>query len=209
MKKGLFISFEGIDGCGKSTQAWKTAKYLADKSKYNHIIVTREPYSDTKIRKALQSEADPYASAMELANKFVNDRKLHVMDLIEPNLAKGYHVISDRYAFSTFAYQQTQGIALSELIKMHNGLPHPDQTFLVDVPVEVAIERMKNDKSRNTEQKFEKDRFFIEKLRKNYLALCQLNYHIDIIEGTKSIEDIFEKQIKPKIDDIWANYEKA
>jgi dTMP kinase len=204
--KGLFISFEGIDGCGKSTQLWKTAKYLFDKSKYNQVIATREPYSDKEIRKKLQAESDPYSQAIELANRFVNDRKLHVKELINPALEKGYHVISDRYALSTFAYQQAQGIALKELIKMHENLPVPDVTFIVDVPAEVAIERMKKDEIRHAEQKFEKNIEFIKKLRENYLKLKNelKNYNIYVIDGTKSISEIFDCQIKPVIDKIWA-----
>jgi dTMP kinase len=243
MMKGLFITFEGIDGCGKSTQLWKTAKYIFDKNKHNHVIATREPYSDKEIRKILQAESDPYSQAVELTKRYVEDRKLHVKELINPALEKGHHVISDRYSLSTFAYQQTQGIPLKELIKMHDGLPVPDAVFIVDVPVEVAIERMKNDGARQTEQKFEKDIEFIRKLRENYLKLKDelkdyntkktgevfrvLEIHqnspaqknckqfsvlrnesisdIFIIDGTKSISEIFDCQIKPIIDILWAD----
>ena len=203
--KGLIIAFEGIDGCGKSTQVWKTAKYLFDKSKYNHVIVTREPYSDKEIRKILHAESDPYSRAIELTKRYVEDRKLHVRELINPALEKCHHVISDRYSLSTFAYQQTQGIPLKELIKMHENLPIPDVTFIVDVPAEVAIERMKKDEIRQTEQKFEKNIEFIKKLRENYLKLKDelKGYNIFIIDGRKSINEIFDCQIKPIIDRLW------
>jgi dTMP kinase len=209
--KGLFISFEGIDGCGKSTQLWKAAKYLFDKNKHNHVIATREPYKDVEIRRILQSEDNPYSQAEKLTKLYVDDRKLHVREMITPSLEKGYHVISDRYSLSTFAYQQAQGIPLKELIKMHDGLPVPDITFIVDVPAEVAIERMKKDSIRKVEQKFEKNKEFIEKLRKNYLGLPGVlkGYKIIVIDGTKPIEDIFENQIKPRIDKLWEEYEKA
>lgn len=203
---GLFITFEGIDGCGKSTQVWKTAKYLADKSKYNHVIITREPYKDVGIRKILQSENDPYSQVEKLTKLFVDDRKAHISEMITPSLKNGYHVISDRYMLSTLAYQQAQGIPLEKLEEMHKGMPVPDLTFLVDVPVEVAVERMKKDTSRKVEQKFEKNIEFIKKLRTNYLGIRSVPFYV--IDGTKSIEDIFEKQIKPKIDDLWAQYQK-
>ena len=211
--KGLFIAFEGIDGCGKSTQVWKTAKYLADKSKYNHVVVTREPYKNQDIRKILQSEDDPYSQAMNLAELYIEDRKRHAEEILNPNLEKGCIVISDRYILSTFAYQQAQGISMDKLVKMHNTgslLPFPDITFVVDVPAEVAIERMKKDMGRNVEQKFEKNAEFISKIRNNYIELARPNnYNPALIDGRKSIEEIFEIDIKPKLDVLWSSYTKA
>ena len=208
MQKGLFIVFDGIDGCGKSTQVWKTAKYLSDKSKYNHIVVTREPYKNTEIRKILFEEEDPYTQARKLAQLYVEkDRMPHVDELIKPSLEKGFHVVSDRYSTATFAYQQAQGIAFDELIKMNYGIPIPDITFLVNVPVKTAVERMKNDRTRKAEQKFEKNIEFLEKVRQNYIDLTNNlpEYNFVIIDGTKSIDEIFELQIKPKLDELWNN----
>jgi len=56
MKRGKFVVFEGIDGCGKSTQIWKLAKYLSELSKYNHVLVTRNPYKLREIREILTSK---------------------------------------------------------------------------------------------------------------------------------------------------------
>jgi dTMP kinase len=204
-KKGLFIAFEGIDGCGKSTQSWLVGRYLSDLSKYNHIVMTREPWQDQDIRKILKEDENPYSQANKLAHLFVEDRKAHVSELIMPKLAKGVHVISDRYSFSTLAYQQAQGIALPDLLKMHKGLPIPDIVFIVDIPVKEAVKRMKKDLKRKTEQKFEKNFEFIQKLRNNYLNLATLRRHrVILIDGRKRPQDIFEKQIKPIIDKIYA-----
>ena len=200
-KRGLFVSFEGIDGCGKSTQARMLADYIFELSKYNHVLKTREPYDNEKIRKMLVAQADPYSHGVELAKMFIEDRKNHVKKLISPTLKSGGYVISDRYSFSTLAYQQTQGVPLKKLVEMHRGLPIPDLVFIVDVPAEVALKRMKKDSVRKTEQKFEKDKEFITQLRKNYIELTKLpNHHIIIVDGTKSIEQIFEKQIKYEFD---------
>jgi thymidylate kinase len=70
---------------------------------------------------------------------------------------------------------------------------------------------MKKDSIRKVEQKFEKNKEFIEKLRKNYLGLPGVlkGYKIIVIDGTKPIEDIFENQIKPRIDELWSKYEKG
>jgi dTMP kinase len=203
-KRGLFIAFEGIDGCGKSTQVWKLGKYLAELSKYNHVVMTKEPWRDANIRKMLRETDDPYSQAKKLAELFVNDRKMHVKNVIEPNIAGGTYVISDRYAFSTLAYQQAQGIPIKELLELHKGLPIADIIFIVDVPAEIAMKRMKNDNKRKTEQKFEKNKEFIEKLRKNYLGLANLSGHkVVVIDGRKKPEQIFEKQIKPAFDKLY------
>lgn len=204
MKRGLFIAFEGIDGCGKSTQAWMLGRYISDLSKYNHVVMTREPYRDANIRAILMEDEDPYSQGRKLARLFIDDRRKHIGKLVNPNLGAGNHVVSDRYSFSTLAYQQTQGIPLTELLSMHKGLPIPDLVFIVDVPVEVAMKRMKKDNKRTAEQKFEKQKEFIEKLRQIYIDLANLPRHyVVVVDGTKKPDDIFEKQIKPAFDKIY------
>ena len=102
-KRGLFITFEGIDGCGKSTQVWKLAKYISNLSKYNHVLVTREPYRNQDIRKILQEDSDPYSQGRKLARMFVTDREVHSVELIIPNIEAGCHTLSDRNDLSTLA----------------------------------------------------------------------------------------------------------
>jgi len=205
MKRGLFISFEGIDGCGKSTQLLKLVKYLFDVDKYNHCFLTREPYKDRDIRKILQADNNTYDSGEKLAELFVNDRKEHIEKLIIPKLKQGIHVITDRYSFSTLAYQQTQGVDLNKLLKMHKGLIIPDIIFIIDVPSKIAVERIKKDKNeRAKKHKFEKNPGFLEKLRKIYLDLSNLkNHNVIVIDGTKNPDEIFEQQIKPAFDKLY------
>lgn len=205
MKRGLFIAFEGIDGCGKSTQMRKLVEYIFEKNKYNHVVATREPWKDTDIRKILQSDNDTYSQGRELAEMFINDRKEHMLRLIIPNICQGIHVVSDRYSFSTLAYQQTQGMDVIELLNMHKGVLIPDIIFVVDVPAEIAVDRMNNDKNtRASKHKFEKNTEFLEKLRQNYLKLAESleNHRVVVLDGTQSIDHIFEKQIKPIINQI-------
>jgi len=205
MKRGLFIAFEGMDGCGKTTQVWKLAKHIFNLDKHNHVIVTREPWKNRDIRKILQGDNDPYGQAGKLAHLFIQDRKSHIRHLIAPNIRTGALVISDRYSFSTLGYQQTQGFPLWKLIEMHKGLPVPDIIFLVDVPAKEAVRRMKNDKNeRAKKHKFEKDIKFMQKLRQNYLKLATINNHnVVILDGTKSINHIFEKQIVPAFNEFY------
>ncbi len=204
MKRGLFIAFEGIDGCGKSTQVRKLIEHIYAIDKHNHIVMTREPYKNQDIRKILHEDEDPYSQAEKLAHLFVSDRKNHIKELIIPSINKGIHVISDRYSFSTLSYQQAQGVELWKILEMHKGLPIPDIIFLVDLPPKIAMKRMAKDNKRKKEHKFEKNLEFIEKLRKNYLNLTTLNNHnVVVIDGSKSINHIFEKQIKPAFDKFY------
>lgn len=188
--KPLFIVFEGIDGCGKSTQIWEIAKFLSSLNKYNHVLVTREPYKEKEIRKILREDVRAEEKAEKLAELFVKDRKEHISDLILPNLKEGVFVISDRYKYATICYQSAQGQDIKKLIDIHKDMLVPDITFIIDVPVEIAIERMKKDK--RDEQKFEKDSIFLEKVRQNYLNLPKLlpEENIIVIDGNRDIEKI-------------------
>ena len=203
--RGKFIVIDGMDGSGKTTQSIKLIKYLFNKAKKNHLALTREPYTSdegAEIRRILAESKDPMEQGYKLADLFVSDRKFHINYLIEPLLNKGLHVISDRYKYSTLAYQQTQGVPLEKLMEMHNGLLVPDITFIFDVPAEVAMQRMSEDRVRGRKEVFEQLEFQ-EKLRHNYLALKdQLpNENIVIVDASKSVDEVFS-QIKAEVDKI-------
>jgi len=193
----MFIVFEGIDGCGKGTQMLKLANFLFSLNKYNHILITREPYKLREIREILQKDEPAEEKSQELTELFVKDRKEHVDELINPALNKGIIVISDRYKYSTIAYQAAQGQDIKKLVEMHKGMPVPDFIFIVDTSVEEAFRRMNKDKKENirkSEQKFERSREFQEKVRQNYLKMPELlpDEKIIILDGNKTIEEIFE-----------------
>lgn len=193
----MFIVFEGMDGCGKSDQIWRLARYLSTLNKYNHVLVTREPYKAREIREILQKDEPAEEKAQELTELFVKDRQEHVDELIQPNLEKGIIVISDRYKYSTIAYQAAQGQDIKKLVEMHKGMPIPNFIFIVDTSVEEAFCRMNKDKKENirkSEQKFERSQEFQEKVRQNYLKMPKLlpEENIIILDGNKTIEEIFE-----------------
>ena len=192
-KRGRFIVFEGIDGCGKTTQIRRFADYLFNRDKYNHVVLTREPYQNALIRRILTQDNDPLLRAEELAKLFVEDRRAHARELILPNLEKGHYVVSDRYKLSTIAYQSAQGLGMPELLAMHQGLPVPDLTYLVDVPVEVVSGRMRGEEGR-TEHKFEASREFLERARKNYLRLQEIlqGEKIEVVNGNQTPDLVFE-----------------
>ncbi|MDD5192738.1 MAG: dTMP kinase [Candidatus Nanoarchaeia archaeon] len=191
----MFIVFEGIDGCGKSTQILKLVNYFYNLDKHNHILLTREPYKEREIRKILKSEQDPYSQKEKLTELYVNDRKEHIKNLITPSLEKNMIVISDRYKYSTICYQSVQGQDVKGLMKMHENMPIPNFVFIINTSVKTASIRMHGD-SRD-EHKFEKNKEFLEKVRQNYLKMKEIfpNEKIIIINGEKPIEEIF-KEIK-------------
>ena len=203
--KGKLIVFEGIDGCGKSTQLWKLAKYISELNKYNHLLITREPYQKKEIREILKQDESPEEQAEKLADLFIEDRKQHINDLILPGLEKGKWILCDRYKFSTIAYQTAQGIEMQKLIEKHSELPKPNLTLIFDLPEEIAKQRMQQDKIRSTEQKFEKSTEFQKKVRENYLKSKEFHpeENIQIIDASKSIEEIF-KEVKQIFDETFS-----
>jgi dTMP kinase len=193
----MFIVFDGIDGCGKSAQMDLLANYLFYVSKYNHLMLTREPYKAREIREILKKEEPAEEKAEKLTELFLKDRKEHVEEIILPNLKNNFIVICSRYKYSTIAYQSAQGQDIQKLAKMHEGLPVPDFVFIIDTPSKTAEERMNTDSAAREKHKFEKDTEFLEKVRQNYLKMPEVfpDENIIILDGNKSIEEIF-KDIK-------------
>ena len=204
MKKGRFIVLDGVDGSGKGVQAKGLNNYIFDRDKTNHVVLTREPFNSeyyAQIRKILKESSDPRARAEELADLFVKDRKVHAI-IIQWVLGHGFDVVSDRYKYSTLAYQQTQGIALEKLIAMHQGVLVPDLILIIDIPVDVALARIAKDKGRDYKEVFE-EKQFQEELRQNFLSLPKQlpDEKIVIVDGNRSPEEVFQS-IKKEVDKI-------
>lgn len=194
MKKNLFISFEGIEGCGKSTQAKKLQEYF-NQNKIENIL-TREPGGTeigNKIREILLTSSSQNIQAItEVLLNFAS-RVEHCQQVIIPSLNQGKMVISDRFFDSTFAYQgfaQKIDIDQINLIKkIAIGNFVPDITFLIDLDVELAFERIKQ---RNDNNRYEKLAIeFHQQVRAGFLKLASQNLRIKIIDGNQSIEKIF------------------
>ncbi len=190
--KGVFIAIEGIDGAGKGYAMMRLQEYIMGKSKkYDHVLLTRNPTNSLdgqKLREILATERDSQSSARQCMELFIRDRTQHMENHIKPALEKGYVVLCDRYKYSTMAFQASQGIPLEELIKAQSHLPTPDLVFLLDLPVEIAGQRMSN---RDGKEKFE-NKEFSEKVRQNYLHLAKtLPDPIIVIDSSKSREEVF------------------
>ena len=192
-----FITFEGIEGCGKSTQA----KILHDYFTKNNIksILTREPGGTKlaeKIRELLLS--DDFGRICSKTEILLNyaARKDHIKKLINPALENGTKVISDRFFDSTFAYQGFgRGVQLELIKKIHKEILKdfaPDITFLIDIDINIAMKRVK---LRGESNKFDKmDLEFHQKIKDGFLQIAKNNpERIKIIDGNKSKEEVHEE----------------
>lgn len=196
MKKGLFITFEGIDGCGKSTQLNLLAEYL--KSNGLDVLITREPGAKglgEKLREILLNYEGDVSSNCE-AFLFLADRAQHIDTIVKPAIESGKIVLCDRHTDSTIAYQgYGRGVNL-EQIKMLNKIATsgfiPDLTFIFDLDLETAFSRVGKTQDRMEAAGLE----FFERVRNGYLEIAkQEPDRIKVINSNDSIENIFE-QIK-------------
>lgn len=149
MSKPLFVTFEGGEGSGKTTQVELLSKWMS-KLNIPHIL-TKEPGSPhlgecAKIRQLLLDPSNDLTPSAELM-LFLSDRAQHVEKLIRPSLAKGIHVVCDRYIDSTRVYQGvSRGLGrtrLDPMLEFVTGGLMPDMTFVFDMPPDVGLERAK------------------------------------------------------------------
>lgn len=191
----MFISFEGIDFCGKSTQVELLKNYLLSLNKKVEII--REP-GGTEISEIVRSVLlDKKHNHMQMETEiflFSASRAQLVREKIQPAINKGTYVISDRFHDSTTAYQgYGRGIDL-ETVKRINMLAIdgalPDITFVIDIPVHVANGR-KMEKGESSLDRMElADNNFFERVRKGYLTIAKQEKRFRVIDGTKTINEI-------------------
>ena len=169
MSKVKFITFEGVDGAGKSTHLEWFAETLRQRGL--EVLVTREPGGTPlgeRLREILLNQ--PMHAETEVLLMFAS-RLEHIEQVIRPALRRGTWVISDRFSDASFAYQGGgRGVALSKLEQLerwvHEGL-QPDLTLLFDIPIEVARQRLSNNA---TLDRFEQEKgSFFEKVRQAYL----------------------------------------
>lgn len=195
----MFITFEGIEGSGKSTQSKKLYEFLC--SKNLQVILTREPggsLAGEKIRAILlDEEIEKLDAKTELLLNFAA-RIEHVEKVIKPALSEGKIVICDRFFDSSFAYQGAAfGLDFAEIEQIKNFAINdfaPQITFLIDAKVETTFARIAMRSDNNRYEKLGLD--FHQKVRTGFLQLAQKNSRIKIINGENSVEEIFQLILK-------------
>jgi len=190
---GLFITIEGIECVGKSTNAKFISNLLNKKNIKTHV--TREPGGTSlgeKIRQILLFEQNDSISPLGELLLLFAAREKHINEVIKPNLEQGKWVISDRFTDASFAYQGFgRGLDFDQVNQLKQIIQNdfdPDLTFLLDAPIDVIKSRRKL----NPNDRFEsEDREFFERVRQGYLELASVfKDRVKIIDATQPIEQV-------------------
>jgi dTMP kinase len=191
----MFISFEGIDFSGKSTQLELLKDYLVDHNKKVEIL--REPGAteiSEKVRRILLDNKNEKMFAEAELLLFSASRAQLVREKIRPYLQKGIYVISDRFHDSSTAYQgYGRGIPIEVVMKVHDlaiGDTIPDLTFFIDIPVGIANERKKKKSKVKLDRIELADIEFYNRVRSGYLEIARKEERFKVIDGTQTIETI-------------------
>jgi dTMP kinase len=197
MSAAKFITFEGVDGAGKSTHL----EWFADALRRRGIdlLLTREPGGTPmgeRLREILLNE--PMHAETEALLMFAARRE-HVEQVIRPALQRGTWVISDRFSDASFAYQGGgRGVPLAKLEQLEqwvHGDLQPDLTLLFDIPIEIARQRLANNASLD---RFEQERGeFFERVRQAYLARAAKSpQRFAVIRAEKSMSEVQQELAK-------------
>jgi len=200
---GAFITFEGIEGCGKTTQIKKAADFLRRNN--IDVFLTEEPGGSAlgvELRRILlnRNESSAGISARSEILLFLADRAQHVDEIIRPALERGQTVLCDRYSDATIAYQgYGRGLDLDTVISLDRFSSlslKPEVTFLFDLPAEAglkrAFHRIAGNNAPDAEDRFEnEDIRFHSRVRNGYLSLARNEpQRFRVIDSTGSIEAV-------------------
>lgn len=196
MMQGLFITFEGPDGCGKTTQMKLLAEYFEKKGK--EVVLTREPGSKglgEKVREILLNYDGEVSDRCE-SFLFLADRAQNIDIIVNPAVKEGKIVLCDRHIDSTVAYQgYGRGLNIDRINMLNNLATNgkkPDLTLVFDVDVETSMKRVGKEKDRMESAGID----FHNRVRKGYLELAkQEPKRIKVLDATKSIEEIHKDVI--------------
>lgn len=197
MEKGLFITFEGADGCGKTTQLKLAAEYL--KNKGYDVLITREPGAKglgEQLREILLNYDGIVSDRCE-SFLFLADRAQHIDTIVVPAVDAGKIVLCDRHIDSTVAYQgYGRGQDIEQINKLNmiaTNNRKPDLTIVFDIDVETSMSRVGSEKDRMESSGTE----FFNKVRHGYLEIAkQEPQRVRVLDAAKSIEEIHESVIK-------------
>jgi len=194
---GRFVTLEGIEGVGKSTQVARLSAALRGKGVAH--VVTREPggtaLAETIRDVVLSARDEALPATAELLLMFAA-RAVHIKNLVEPNLRAGRWVICDRFTDATYAYQGGgRGVPtaqIRELEAMVQGALRPDLTVLLDAPVANALARARTRNAGAAADRFEREKSeFFERVRDAYLARAAAEpTRIAVLDATRSVDEI-------------------
>lgn len=195
LKKGLFISLEGIDGSGKTTLAQSLDKKL--RADGFQVVLTREPGGSELGKKLRTLLKDPHCNVSHQAEYllFAADRAQHMKEVIDPALAAGNIVLSDRFSDSSVTYQgYGRGLDVATIELINAWVTHaqePDLTFYIEISLDTAQQRKK---IRNNEDRFdEESRLFYERVINGYNQLCAQYPRIVRLDGQQIPEHIVQR----------------
>ena len=192
--RGMFITFEGGDGSGKSTQIQSVRDWF--ESRGREVIVTREPGGTelgTEIRRLVQNGPEDVDARTE-ALLYAADRAYHVATVIRPALERGAVVLGDRYIDSSLAYQgAARSLGVDEIASLSawatQGL-YPSLTFLLDLPPEVGARRRTDAPDRMERESMD----FHERVRHEYLRLADAEHErIVVIDAVGTVDEVFSE----------------
>jgi len=203
----MFITFEGIEGSGKTTQITHALEFLTRKGE--DCIITREPGGTSTGRKIRSILLDPENKGMDPVAElllYMADRVEHVNKVIKPSLSFGKTVLCDRYFDATIVYQgYARGLDINLIKKMHKLILNdlmPDITFLLDLPPAAGLSRawkqIEEGERAGIETRFEKEAIaFHEKVREGYLELArQEPKRFVVVDAMKDEDDVREDIIE-------------
>lgn len=197
MNRGLFITFEGADGCGKTTQLNLLEKYLKDKGL--DVIVTREPGAKglgEKFREILLNYDGLVSDRCE-SFLFLADRAQNIDTIVKPAVSSGKIVLCDRHIDSSVAYQgYGRGLDIQQIKNLNTiaaGGMLPDLTLVFDIDIETSMQRVGNNKDRMENSGID----FFNRVRNGYLELAkQEPDRIKVVNSTGAIDTIQKEVIK-------------
>ena len=194
---GRFITFEGGEGVGKSTQVRRAAQWL--QSRGLEVVLTREPGGTPRAEKLrgllLEHGDEPMPQSCELLLMFAA-RASHLANLIEPAVRRGAWVLCDRFTDATYAYQGGgRGMATAQidaLVQIVHPHRQPDLTLLLDAPVEVGLSRAAARNGGDGPDRFEAERAdFFERVRRCYLdRAAREPGRFRVVDATRSVDEV-------------------
>lgn len=196
VEKGLYVAFEGIDGSGKTTQVEKLVERL--EAMNVDVVSVREPWLDASKEILYNYRMDPDAEVYI----FAADRIILQREIVLPALRGDKVVVSDRSFYASLAYQSSLGASQEFIWAANRWIKLPDIVFLLDLPVEKALERIKGREALTKYERIE----FLEHVRRKFLKIAsEVNEsRFIVIDATRDIEKIAEEVFNHVIKEIEA-----